>query len=297
MALFNKTKREINAKIVYFGPPLAGKSTSLHFIHRKLKPEYRGAMKTIGGQMDRMLFFDFMPPELGEVNDYSVRFHLYTVQGVVTNPSTWKTVLKGADGVVFVADASPESREVTRDSMENLRGYLRSYGQELDTLPCVIQCSKSDLPDSLSPEEVARIIDSGGCPVVKAVARTGEGVLQVLTTLVKRIMKDLREQGNERKPIDTFASVPSPDSLAMQPEEGPVQVGREEDKAATPTEAMEEAAEVLGCVTPTVALCGTVEVCSDGSLRVPLAVRCGGVEKEFVLSISLTPELPSVELQ
>ncbi|MRR08214.1 MAG: GTP-binding protein, partial [Deltaproteobacteria bacterium] len=194
MALFNRTKREINAKIVYFGPPLAGKATTLQFIHRKLKPECRGPMKTMGGQLDRMLFFDFIPPELEEVNDFRVRFHLYTVQGEVTNASTWKTVLKGADGIVFVADASPESRAVTRESFEMLRGCLRSYGQELETLPCIIQSNKSDLPDALTTEAMGQLLDSVVFPVVKSAARTGEGVLQALSTAVKGVMNSLRDK-------------------------------------------------------------------------------------------------------
>ncbi|CAG0961442.1 Mutual gliding-motility protein MglA [Geobacteraceae bacterium] len=294
MALFNRTKREINAKIVYFGPPLAGKATTLHFIHRKLKPEYRGAMKTMGGQMDRMLFFDFMPPELGEVNDHRVRFHLYTVQGEVTNPSTWKTVLKGADGVVFIADASPESRTVTRDSMESLRGYLQSYGQELEKLPCVIQCNKSDLPDALSPEEVARVIASAGFPAVKASSRTGEGVLQVLSTVVKRIMKELREQGHDGERDGMFAAFPVQAVPVMPSDDESEPVGREGEKVTTDAETIEGAAEALSDAVPTLALGGRVAVTPDGSLRVPLTARCGGVEKGFVLSISLAPETPSV---
>lgn len=295
MALFNRTKREINAKIVYFGPPLAGKATTLHFIHRKLKPEYRGAMKTMGGQMDRMLFFDFMPPELGEVNDHRVRFHLYTVQGEVTNPSTWKTVLKGADGVVFIADASPESRTVTRDSMESLRGYLQSYGQELEKLPCVIQCNKSDLPDALSPEEVARVIASAGFPAVKASSRTGEGVLQVLSTVVKRIMKDLREQGYKGGPSGTFtaSSVSTVPVMPSDDESEPVE--REGAETTPPAEAIDGAAESNSDAAPTLVMGGKVSLCPDGSLRVPLTIRCGGVEKGVALSISLALETPLVE--
>ncbi|GLI39209.1 GTP-binding protein [Geobacter hydrogenophilus] len=286
MALFNRTKREINAKIVYFGPPLAGKATTLQFIHRKLKPECRGPVKTMGGQSDRMLFFDFMPPELGEVNDYRVRFHLYTVQGEVTNRSTWKTVLKGADGIVFVADASPESAAVTRESMENLRECLRSYGQDLEKLPCVIQCNKSDLPDALATEEMAQQVDSAGLPVIRSASRTGEGILQVLSTVVKGVMNALRDQ-------ESVGSVTADSSVVLkgvgsEDEHAPVERG--EEMAAGPPDLTERVDTPPSAAGPTLAMGGAVTVTADGILQVPLTVGCGGTERGFVLTIKLTPD-------
>lgn len=290
MALFNKTKREINAKIVYYGSPLAGKATTLRFIHRKLKPEFRGPMKTMGGQVDKMLFFDFMPPGLEEVDDYRVRFHLYTVQGEVSNPHTWKTVLKGADGVVFVVDASPESRMATRDSMENLRSFLQSYGQDLDKLPCVIQCNKSDLPDACSPEEIAGLVDGSGFPVVRSASRSGEGVLHVLSTVVKQVMQNLQGAGQGKESADVLDTVPvqeasettlTGESVRELPaEEAPVLQGK----------IAETGAEVSSDTAPAIALDGVVSVTSGGTLRVPLTVRRDGGEERFVLSITLTPE-------
>lgn len=288
MALFNRTKREINAKIVYFGAPLAGKATTLQFIHRKLKPECRGPVKTMGGRMDRMLFFDFMPPELGEVNDYRVRFHLYTVQGEVADPSSWKTVLKGADGVVFVADASPESRTATVESFEKLKAVLRSYGQDLERLPCVIQCNKGDLPDSLDPGEMARLLDSVSIPVVRSIARTGEGVLQVLSTVVKGIMGSLRDRepdgAAEPPPVADRHGVtpipPEPTAAERGPEESAVPPG---DSGVT---------EETRAAVPTLAMGGWATVTTDGILRIPLAVRWGGGEKGYVLSVALSPEIP-----
>lgn len=289
MALFNRTKREINAKIVYFGPPLAGKTTSLQFIHRKLKQDCRGPMKTMGGHLDRMLFFDFVPPELGVVNDHRVRFHLYTVQGEVTNPSTWKTVLKGADGVVFVADASPESREATRESFENLKESLRSYGQDLEKLPCVIQCNKSDLPDALDTGEIARTLSPAGIPVVKSASRTGEGILQVLSTVVKGIMNTLRDQ----EPVGTVAPVTRADLSEAKSENEPEAVGQGKEKTVTPSEVSEGVDEIRAAAL-TLALGGAVAVTSDGALQIPLTVRCGEVERGFVLSLTLALETSTV---
>lgn len=279
MALFNRAKREINAKIVYFGSPLAGKATTLQFIHRKLKQDCRGPMKTMGGHLDRMLFFDFMPPELGEVNDYRVRFHLYTVQGEVTSPSTWKTVLKGADGVVFVADASPESRETTRESFENLKESLRSYGQDVDKIPCVIQCNKTDLPDALGTDEMARMLGQAGIPVVKSASRTGEGALQALSMVVKGVMNALRDQ-------EPVGAVVPPAPQTGQPEAK----GENGHELAEREEAPEAGDEACTADLPTLAMGGTATVTPDGILRVPLVVRSGGVERGFVLSLTLTPQ-------
>ncbi|QSV45059.1 GTP-binding protein [Geobacter benzoatilyticus] len=290
MALINRTKREINAKIVYYGTPLAGKATTLQFIHRKLKPEFRGPIKTMGGQVDKMLFFDFMPPGLGELNDYRVRFHLYTVQGEVSNPFTWKTVLKGADGIVFVADSSPESRAATRQSMENLRSFLLSYGQDLEKLPCVVQCNKSDLPDACSPEEIAGLVDGSGFTAVKSASRSGEGVLQVLSTVVKQVMRNLQgeEQGSE--PVDMLDSAPVREaSEATLAGEGSPELPGEEVPANYGEISKGDTRASLD-KTSSVALDGEVSVSSCGALRVPLTVRSDGGEERFVLTITLTPE-------
>lgn len=287
MALFNRTKREINAKIVYFGAPLAGKTTTLQFIHRKLKPECRGTVKAMGERMDRMLFFDFMPPELGEVNGYRVRFHLYTVQGEAADPSTWKTVLKGADGVVFVADASAESRAATVESFEKLKAFLRSYGQDLERLPCVIQCNKGDIADSLDPGEMARLLDSGAIPVVRSDARTGEGVLRVLSTVVKGIMGTLRE----REPAGAAEPPPVTDRRGIATVSVPAAAEREpEESAALPGDSG-VTEETRSADLPTLALGGGGTV-TDGILRIPLAVRWGGGERGYVLSVALSPEIP-----
>uniref|UniRef100_A0A831UDH1 GTP-binding protein n=1 Tax=Geobacter metallireducens TaxID=28232 RepID=A0A831UDH1_GEOME len=289
MALFNRTKREINAKIVYFGAPLAGKATTLQFIHRKLKPECRGPVKTMGGRMDRMLFFDFMPPELGEVNDCRVRFHLYTVQGEVADPSSWKTVLKGADGVVFVADASPESSTATVESFEKLKAFLRSYGQDLERLPCVIQCNKGDLPDSLDPGEMVRLLDSGAIPVVRSVARTGEGLLQVLSTVVKGIMGSLRD----REPPGAAEPSPVADLHGIAPIPGAAAAEAGPEESAVSPEKSGVTEETRAADVPTLAMGGGVTVTADGTLRIPLAVRWGGGERGYVLSVALSPEIPA----
>ncbi|RNC69608.1 MAG: GTP-binding protein [Desulfuromonadales bacterium] len=292
MALFNRTKREINAKIVYFGPSFAGKTTSLQFIHRKLKPDHRGAIKTMGGQKDRMLFFDFMPPELGEVNGFRVRFHLYTVQGEVTSPSTWKTVLKGADGVVFVADASGERVSAAGENLQRLREYLQSYGQEFQDVPIVLQCSKSDLPGALTPEEMAKHLDAAGMAAVRASAKTGEGVLQALSSVVKQVLKRLREQEPEEETLDgqedAGTVAPSVSLDQTEEQEGAVPAVSADTLASPVAGAIAAPVGTVG--EPDLAIAGPAEMTPDGRCCVPLAIRCGERERRYVLTVFLTAE-------
>src|SRR5690349_3874680 len=149
MALVNQAKREINAKIVYFGPGLAGKSTNLRHIYGKLKPEFRANLKGMQVKDARMLFFDFTPPGDSSVHGCKVRFHVYAISGEPSEPAVWKMVLKGVDGVVFVADSAMDRVGANRTALEQLSGYLSGYGLSLASLPVVFQYNKTDLPDAL----------------------------------------------------------------------------------------------------------------------------------------------------
>jgi len=197
MALVNQVKREINAKIVFFGPEGTGKGTNLRHIFGKLKPEFRGSMKTMNVQKARMLFFDFIPPGDGTVQGFRVRIHLYTLSGFLSDPAAWKMVLKGADGVVFVGDCARERQEENRAALEALSGYLKGYGQSITGTPTVLQFNKCDLPDALSSQEMERLLDVVGLPSFRASSRTGEGVLQTLLSLVKTVLLGLRGKGVE----------------------------------------------------------------------------------------------------
>ena len=197
MALVNQAKREINAKIVFFGPGQSGKSTNLKHVHGKLKPEFRGAMKAMNVQDARMLFFDFTPPGDGNVQGFRVRFHVYTLSGPVVEPAAWKMVLKGVDGVVFVADAQPERSAANQESMDSLAAFLKGYGQSLSALPAVLQYNKSDLPNALEVEQLDRMLNPSRLPSFKASSQNGEGVLQSLLSLVKTVLNELRGKGLE----------------------------------------------------------------------------------------------------
>src|SRR6185369_7764380 len=194
MALVNQAKREINAKIVFFGPGLSGKSTNLKHVHGKLKPEFRGAIKAMSVQEARMLFFDFTPPGDGNVHGFRVRFHVYTVSGGTVDPAAWKMVLKGVDGIVFVADAEPGRFAANRESLEQLVGFLKGYGQSLASVPVVFQYNKTDLEDALSVPELERTLNPTGLPSFKASSLQGEGVLQTLLSLVKTVLGELRSR-------------------------------------------------------------------------------------------------------
>src|SRR5512136_114758 len=156
MALVNHAKGEINAKLVFYGPGLSGKSTNLNFIYRKLKPEHRGKLKAMNIEKERMLFFDFSPSGQGKVGTYNVRFHIYSITGEAANSTAWKMVLKGADGMVFVADSAPERLEANLESLNDLQKNLNTYGKSISELSGVLQCNKRDLPAALPLEEMQK---------------------------------------------------------------------------------------------------------------------------------------------
>lgn len=197
MAVFNPRKREINAKVVYYGPGLSGKTTNLQYIHAKLKPEHRGELMTLATQQDRTLFFDYLPVELGEVRGLKTRFQLYTVPGQVFYNSTRKLVLKNVDGVVFVADSRAEALADNLESLKNLEENLRSHGLSLDKLPLVIQYNKRDAATALPIAELDRHLNRRGVPTFAAEAHRGVQVLETLRTICKLVVLDLRDKAPE----------------------------------------------------------------------------------------------------
>lgn len=193
MALVNHTTREINAKIVYYGPGLCGKTTNIHLIYHRIAPGQRGKLISLATETDRTLFFDFLPVELGTIKNYKVRFHLYTVPGQVFYNATRKLVLKGADGVIFVADSQRAMLDVNVESMANLRDNFADQGVNLNNFPMAIQYNKRDLPDIMSVEELNAALNSRGIPYYEAVAMTGEGVLKTFTAISKLVLQDMQK--------------------------------------------------------------------------------------------------------
>lgn len=193
MALVNHTTREINAKIVYYGPGLCGKTTNIHLIYHRIQPGQRGKLISLATETDRTLFFDFLPVELGTIKNYKVRFHLYTVPGQVFYNATRKLVLKGADGVIFVADSQRAMLDANVESLTNLRDNFADQNVNLDEFPMVIQFNKRDLPDAMSVDELNAALNPRGVPAFEAVARTGEGVLKTFTGISKLVLQDMQK--------------------------------------------------------------------------------------------------------
>jgi signal recognition particle receptor subunit beta len=195
MSFINYSSREINCKIVYYGPGLCGKTTNLQYVYAKTNPEAKGKMISLATETERTLFFDFLPLSLGEIRGFKTRFHLYTVPGQVFYDASRKLILKGVDGVVFVADSQIERMEANLESAENLRVNLAEQGYNLDKLPYVVQLNKRDLPNIATVEELHRLLNPRSVPEFQAVAPTGVGVFDTLKAVAKLVLTELKKGG------------------------------------------------------------------------------------------------------
>jgi signal recognition particle receptor subunit beta len=193
MTFINYASREINCKIVYYGPGLCGKTTNLQHIFESTAPQSRGKLISLATETDRTLFFDFMPLELGTVRGFKTRFHLYTVPGQVFYDASRKLILKGVDGVVFVADSQEERMDANVESLYNLEENLQAQGYDLMKLPYVLQLNKRDLPNVIPVDELAAELRRKEEPVVEAVASTGAGVFDTLKGVAKQVLTELRK--------------------------------------------------------------------------------------------------------
>jgi signal recognition particle receptor subunit beta len=193
MSFINYSSREINCKIVYYGPGLCGKTTNLQYIYSKTNPDLKGKMISLATETERTLFFDFLPLALGQIRGFKTRFHLYTVPGQVFYDASRKLILKGVDGVVFVADSQVERMEANLESMDNLRLNLGEQGYDLDKIPLVIQYNKRDLPNAAAPEEMRRLLNARGDPDFEASATTGKGVFETLKAVARAVLSDLKQ--------------------------------------------------------------------------------------------------------
>ncbi len=192
MSSINVNAREVAAKIVFYGPGLSGKTTTLKRIFESVRPQHRGDMMSLATEGDRTLFFDFLPVKVERVGDCAVRLALYTVPGQVFYNATRKLVLQGADGVVFVADSQPDAMDSNRESLMNLEENLADQGIRLERFPLVVQYNKRDLGNALSVEQLRRELNPRTVPDFETVAQSGKGVLDVLKAITRLVIKDLR---------------------------------------------------------------------------------------------------------
>ncbi len=191
MSMINYASREINCKVVYYGAGLGGKTTNLEYVYSRVNPDAKGKMISLATETERTLFFDFLPIDLGEIRGFRTRFHLYTVPGQVYYNASRRLILKGVDGVIFVADSQRSRLEANIEAMHNLYENMESYGYDVETLPFVIQYNKRDLPNIKSVEELRSILNPMGVPDYEAVAVEGEGVFQTLSAVSKLVVKSL----------------------------------------------------------------------------------------------------------
>ncbi|MFN3198566.1 MAG: GTP-binding protein [Bradymonadia bacterium] len=195
MSFINYSSREINCKIVYYGPGLCGKTTNLQYIYAKTSPEAKGKMISLETETERTLFFDFLPLALGEIRGFKTRFHLYTVPGQVFYDASRKLILKGVDGVVFVADSQAERFDANLESLDNLSANLAEHGYDLRKLPYVVQYNKRDLPSAVDLNYLRQHLNPTGVPDYEAVATTGSGVFQTLKAVAKQVLIELKKGG------------------------------------------------------------------------------------------------------
>ena len=216
MSTVNVMAREIAAKIVFYGPGLSGKTTTLKRIYETVKPSLRGELMTLPTEADRTLFFDFLPVRVERVGDYALRLALYTVPGQVFYNATRKLVLQGSDGVVFVADSNPGAEDANRESMANLEENLAEQGIALDSFPLVIQFNKRDLANAVPVAKMRAAINRRGVPDFETVAMSGDGVLDAMKAMIRLVIKDLRA----RKIVPSAKPRPSAPSHAISKDSG-----------------------------------------------------------------------------
>ncbi len=194
MSFINYAAREINVKIVFYGPGLCGKTTNLQYIYEKSNPQQKGKLISLATETDRTLFFDFLPLDLGSVRGFKTRFHLYTVPGQVFYDASRKLILKGVDGVVFVADSQEARTDANIESLRNLGENLSENGFDLKTIPYVLQLNKRDLPTAVAVETLYRLLNFKGEPTFEAVATVGTGVFETLKAVAKQVLYELRRR-------------------------------------------------------------------------------------------------------
>jgi len=195
LSFINFAAREINCKIVYYGAGLGGKTTNLQVIYQKTADQQKGKMISLATETERTLFFDFLPLDLGSVRGFKTRIHLYTVPGQVFYDASRKLILRGVDGIVFVADSQEQRMDANVEALENLMSNLKEHGYDFNKIPYVLQLNKRDLPNILSVDMLATELRKKNEPIVEAVAFQGVGVFETLKEIAKQVLTELKAGG------------------------------------------------------------------------------------------------------
>lgn len=198
MSFINYSSREINCKIVYYGPGLGGKTTNLQFIYDKMSPDTKGKLISLATETERTLFFDFLPLALGDIRGFKTRFQLYTVPGQVFYDASRKLILRGVDGVVFVADSQIERMDANIESMENLKINLKENGYEFEKIPFVIQYNKRDLPNAADLQEMKNVLNPKTLPDFEGIATKGIAVFETLKAIAKLVLVEMKKSAAVR---------------------------------------------------------------------------------------------------
>lgn len=293
MAIVNHAKREINAKIVYYGHEGAGKGTSLRYVFDRIKQTLRGKLKIQPTAGSTLLFFDFSPFEQPVFAGYRIRFHIYTLQGNVANPAAWKMTLKGADGLVFVADVTPDAIPAAQQSVAQLRIFLNNYGITLHDVPLVLQLNKADRAGQVSTAEIASALGLVDCNVCLTTATTGEGVLESLSHLSREIMQRVREncdvpQEDEAMVVESSSETGGCDFRADTVVTPEFPVAEEQAVECLPEEETVSAGQTgTDAIQINVADAGvSIE---GGTVRIPLDISQAGDVRRLVLTVAIAP--------
>jgi signal recognition particle receptor subunit beta len=220
MVSINYSAREVCCKIVYYGPGLSGKTTNLQYVHGKVPTSTRGDLISLATEADRTLYFDFLPINIGTINGFQAKFQLYTVPGQVYYNATRKLVLRGVDGVVFVADSQPDKMDENVESLANLVDNLLEYGYDINELPMVLQYNKRDLPNVLTVDEMNNRLNTRELPHFEASATQGAGVFDTLKFIIKLVLEKAKSTAVNNKPAAAAASMPT--SNQAEPAREPV---------------------------------------------------------------------------
>jgi len=191
VSLINYATQEISCKVVYYGPGLGGKTTNIRYVYNRLRPESKGKLISLATEMDRTLFFDFLPLDLGSIKGFRVRFHLYTVPGQVYYDASRKLILRGVDGIVFVVDSSINRFDANVESMYNMHENLALHGLSLADVPFAVQYNKRDLPDIIALDDLQEELNPSRYPSFEGVATRGVGVFDTLKCVSKLVLRKL----------------------------------------------------------------------------------------------------------